>query len=76
MIGPVFFAARHRYEENHRQAAQLNVRRALMQAPLNKEEPGIAILLLGRPILVLPPDAALRLAKEIADQLTEIRSEH
>ncbi len=47
-----------------------------MQAPLNKEEPGIAILLLGRPILVLPPDAALRLAKEIADQLTEIRSEH
>ena len=73
--GNLFFAARHRYEENHRHAAQLNVRPALMQAPHGKEEPGIAICILGRPRLVIPLDAALRLASDIADQLTKIRPE-
>ncbi len=76
MMGEVFFAARHKYEQNHRDAAALNVKRAVMAAPLNKEEPGIAICILGRPVLVLPTAAALRLATEIANRLTEIRSEH
>lgn len=76
MMGEVFFAARHKYEQNYRDAAALNVKRAVLAAPHGTEEPGVAICILGRPVLVLPTAAALRLATEIADRLTEIRSEN
>ena len=71
-MADVFYAARHRFEQNRRDAAGLNVRPAVQDAP-GGNEAGVAVMVLGRPILVLPPDDAYRLAKDLADQLTELR---
>lgn len=68
-----FRAARHHYERNQRDSIALNARPAIVEAPHDKEEAGIVLSIGNRPICVLTPDAALRVAQQIADHLTELR---
>lgn len=72
-MSDVFYAARHRLEQNRRDAAGLNVKHAI-QDTTGGTEVGLAICVLGRAVLVISPDDGYRLAKGIADKLTELKT--
>lgn len=70
-----FRAARHNFDNNHRTSIGANVRPAVIEAPHGKEEPGVMIGNGDRVVFVLTRNDAYRIAKDIADVLTNQRAQ-
>ncbi|MGW9020187.1 hypothetical protein ACWGOE_01745 [Leucobacter chromiiresistens] len=62
------------YERNAQDAISANIRFAEIAAPLGDTEHGIAIMRGHKPSLILTEQQAYRIAKDIADHLTKLRT--
>lgn len=70
-----FRTAAHRYADNHRDSISAAARHAIIETPYGGEEPGVILVASGKIRLALTLDGAHRLAKDIADRLTEHRAQ-
>ncbi|SDQ52995.1 hypothetical protein [Leucobacter chromiiresistens] len=74
MSAATFKTERHFYERNAQDAISANIRFAEIAAPHGDTEHGIAIMRGDKPSLILTEQQAFRIAKDIADHLTELRT--
>lgn len=63
------------YQRNNAASHQIGVRPAVIETPNRMTEQGVAIMLAGKPLVIINRDAAFRVAKDMADIITNHRKE-
>lgn len=74
--GRRFRARAEFYQKAVEESREANIIRAEIETPHGTTEPGIVILLAGRPRLTLTAEHAWRLAEELANELEYLQANH